>query len=228
MRGFGWLQLFAEGESPAAESAVTDGDGAGQDPRATARVAPTEGDREGAQTVMSWDDFMAIPENAARLQEMLDGRDRDSAGGDPRATARVAPTADNRDGAGQDSAREARLRRHFAGMLRQAERLREVFPDFDLRRELEDPEFLRRTLPESGMSVEDAFYSLHHGEILRRQAEAVALRSRADAAAALRLGERPRENGASANAAALGTPDLRHMSRRDKIAYIRAKYPSRF
>lgn len=214
MREFGWLQLFAEGESPAAEGeAVPDGDGAGREngpPGGVTNAKPSEaGSRWQRKTEEADAQFSPASSEPGETE---------------RSAFRLTP---DRDGTASDSAREAMLRRHFAGMLRQAERLREVFPDFDLHRELEDPEFLRRTLPESGMSVEDAFYSLHHGEILRRQAEAVALRSRADAAAALRLGERPRENGSSANAAALGAPDLRHMSRRDKIAYIRAKYPSR-
>ena len=212
MRELGWLQLFAEGESPAAEGeAVPDGDGAGGDGGNDIPVG-------------------AVHERPARGSCRPADAPGEMAGTDPvpPGGASPSPTEGDGDRTEPDSAREAMLRRHFAGMLRQAERLREVFPDFDLHRELEDPEFLRRTLPESGMSVEDAFYSLHHGEILRRQAEAVALRSRADAAAALRLGERPRENGSSSSAAALGAPDLRHMSRRDKIAYIRAKYPSRF
>ena len=126
----------------------------------------------------------------------------------------------------QKQEREFQLRQHFMGMQRQAEDLKKIFPDFDLNRELQNPEFLRRTAPESGMSVSDAFYSMHHDEIMQQQAEVIARRSRADAAASIRSGVRPKENGGSASAAVSGTPDLKRMTREERRAYIRAKYPS--
>ena len=122
--------------------------------------------------------------------------------------------------------RDFQLQQHFMGMQRQAADLKKMFPDFSLERELQNPEFLRRTAPESGMSVADAFYSLHHDDIMQQQAEAIARRSRADAAASIRSGVRPKENGGSAAAAVTGTPDLKKMTREERRAYIMAKYPS--
>ena len=120
--------------------------------------------------------------------------------------------------------RETQLQQHFLGMQQQANKLRELFPDFDLNRELQNPVFLQRTSPEGGMSVEDAFYSIHHAEVMEKQAEALARRVKADVASSIRAGKRPRENGSAAAAAASGTPDLHQMNRAQRLAYIRAKY----
>lgn len=124
----------------------------------------------------------------------------------------------------QKQEREFQLQQHFMGMRKQAEELKKYFPDFDLQRELQDPNFLRYTSPEIGMSVTDAFYSIHHDAIMQQQAEAIARRAKADAAASIRSGARPRENGSAATAAVSATPDIKHMTKEDRRAYIMAKY----
>lgn len=126
----------------------------------------------------------------------------------------------------QKQERDFELQQHFNRMRQEATQLREVFPDFDLNRELQDPVFLQRTAPGSGMSVKDAYYSIHHDEIMEKHAEVIAKKAKADAAASIRSGVRPRENGSSATAAVSATPDLKHMTREDRLAYIKAKYPS--
>lgn len=123
--------------------------------------------------------------------------------------------------------RDAMLQEHFNKVRQQGAQLKELFPDFDLDRELQDPEFVRRTAP-GALSVEDAYYSLHHREIMQRQAESIARRAKQTAAAAVQSGSaRPRENGSAATASAAVTPNMRAMSRADRLAYIKAKYPSR-
>ena len=214
MEDLSWLQLFAEGGEGGAAAPAEGAAGQTESAPDAAESSPAEeapGGGSEDEEEAAWRRFLDRPGNQRRLERLLNERESERA-------AREEETARLR--------REESLRRHYYGLRREAERLREVFPDFELERELQDPEFLRRTLPESGMSLEDAFYSLHHAAILQRQAEAIALRSRADAAAALRAGQRPRENGSSAAATALGAPDLQHMSRRDRLAYIRSKYPA--
>ena len=124
----------------------------------------------------------------------------------------------------QKQERDFQLRQHFNKMQQEATKLKELFPDFDLQNELRDPKFLRYTSPEVGMSVTDAFYSLHHDSIMQQQAEAIAKRAKADAAASIRSGVRPRENGSAATAAVAAAPDIRHMTREDRRAYIMSKY----
>ena len=57
------------------------------------------------------------------------------------------------------------LREHFRNLAMQAEELKKTYPDFDLRRELENETFRRLTAPNSGLKVEDAFYAVHHNEL---------------------------------------------------------------
>ena len=132
-----------------------------------------------------------------------------------------------RQEAEQKARRDAMLREHFANVQAQARALQEIVPGFSLEKEMQDPEFVRRTAP-GGLSVEDAFFSLHHKEIMQQQAEAIARRSKQAAAAAVQSGSaRPRENGSSATAAVTATPNMRSMSRADRLAYIKSKYPPR-
>ena len=57
------------------------------------------------------------------------------------------------------------LRQHFENLARQGEELRKTFPDFNLQKELENETFRRLTLPNSGLTVEAAYYAVHHREL---------------------------------------------------------------
>ena len=123
----------------------------------------------------------------------------------------------------QEEERDNMLREHFNAMQRQADDLRNIFPDFDLQRELQNPEFYKRTAP-GGMSVKEAVYSLHGDEILEKQAAIIAQRTKVDVANSIRSGKNhPRENG-SLNAAVSTRPDMQKMTREDRLQYIKKKY----
>ena len=317
LRDLDWLQFFADGASgggEGGEGAETGADTGAADrtledlgvpadkaerfrqrrskrqstveqPPAEEPLAPEE------SPAMSWDDFMAVPENQQRLQAMMADRGKKATEAKNAAEAtmqKLNPALEliaskygivpNEDGQfdidsitqavtnddsyyeqraedlgvdisvakqleqanrerkmaearelalrkQQEKAdREFQLRQHFMGMQQQAKKLQELFPDFDLQRELQDPRFLKLTSPDIGMSVEDAFYSMHHDAILQQQAEAIARRAKADAAASIRSGVRPRENGGSATAAVSATPNMKTMTREERRAYIRGKY----
>ena len=57
------------------------------------------------------------------------------------------------------------VRQHFQNLAKQAEELKQVYPDFDLKKELDNPTFFRLTQPNSGISVKDAYYAVHHAEL---------------------------------------------------------------
>ena len=57
------------------------------------------------------------------------------------------------------------IRAHFQNLARQADALKQVFPNFDLQEELKNPQFRRMTSPNSGLSVEQAYYAIHHAEL---------------------------------------------------------------
>ena len=124
----------------------------------------------------------------------------------------------------QKQERDFQLRQHFMKMQQEATKLKELYPDFDLQRELQDPNFLKYTSPDVGMSVTDAFYSIHHDAIMQQQAEALAKKVKADYAATKQSGVRPRENGSAATAAVSATPNIRQMTREERRAYIMNKY----
>jgi DNA-binding transcriptional MerR regulator len=66
----------------------------------------------------------------------------------------------------QRTLQEQALQQHFISLERQGEELKKVFPNFDLRKELQNPAFARMTAPGKGiMSVEDAYRAVHRQEI---------------------------------------------------------------
>ena len=58
------------------------------------------------------------------------------------------------------------LHNHFDKLVHQAEELRKRIPDFDLQAELKNPEFLKLTSPQIGVSVDKAYFAVHHDEMM--------------------------------------------------------------
>ena len=65
----------------------------------------------------------------------------------------------------QEEQEQMFLRQHFESLARQAEELKQIYPDFDLRKEMENETFRRLTAPNSGLRVQDAFYAIHHEQL---------------------------------------------------------------
>ena len=61
--------------------------------------------------------------------------------------------------------RNQRMQQHFAGLQRQAEELKQIIPNFDLQKELQNKTFLNMTRPDVGVSVRDAYYAIHRNEL---------------------------------------------------------------
>lgn len=59
----------------------------------------------------------------------------------------------------------AELKNHFQKLSQQAEAFKQTFPQFDLQKELQNRKFFQLTSKEIGMSVEDAYYAIHHREL---------------------------------------------------------------
>lgn len=60
---------------------------------------------------------------------------------------------------------EQMFRAHIAGLAQQAEQMKQVFPDFNLDREMQNETFMRLTAPDVGLSVEDAYFAVHRREL---------------------------------------------------------------
>lgn len=60
---------------------------------------------------------------------------------------------------------EQKLRAHFANLAQQAEIMKQTFPNFDLRTEMENETFRRLVAPNSGLDVHSAYFAVHHAEL---------------------------------------------------------------
>jgi len=115
--------------------------------------------------------------------------------------------------ASEEAWRLALYRRHFQELERQAEELKTVFPDFDLRRELRNPVFARMTAPGVGLSVEDAYYAVHRRELHNAAIQA----AKRQVSNAIATGaRRPRENGLAGQAPAVSAFDYRSATKEQR------------
>ena len=103
---------------------------------------------------------------------------------------------------------QQKVQQHIQRMEQQAEELKKVFPNFDLRKELQNPAFVRMTHPNVGVSVADAYYAIHRNEIQAASMQVTAQKTAQKISNAIQAGSRrPDENGVSGQAASVTTFD---------------------
>ena len=131
-------------------------------------------------------------------------------------TVEAAKRIDQRErGDAREKREEARnmeqqaFQQHMVKLEQQGEVLKKVFPNFDLRTELQNPVFARMTAPGTGiMSVEDAYRAVHRKEIEAAQSQVIAQKTAEKMSNAIQAGSRrPDENGTSGQAASVTTFD---------------------
>ena len=119
----------------------------------------------------------------------------------------------------QRTLQEQKIQQHFARLEQQAEAMKKVFPNFDLRTELQNPNFARMTSPNVGISVEDAYYAVHRNEIQTAAMQVTAQKTAEKISNAIQSGSRrPDESGASSQAPSVSTFDYRNASRDQREA----------
>ena len=107
---------------------------------------------------------------------------------------------------------------HRARLEEQARDLRHAYPDFDLERELCDPMF--ESVTALGMSVEDAYFAMHHKEILEAAVREATQKTAEKIAGAIRSGSRrPSESGGSSQASSVSTFDYSKASKAQREAF---------
>ena len=123
---------------------------------------------------------------------------------------------------------EQRLRNHFMKMEQQGEALKKVFPNFDLRKEMQNPAFARLTHPNIGMSVEDAYHAIHRKEIDAARSQVIAQKTAEQISNAIQAGSRrPDENGTSGQSASVTTFDYSKASKAQREELKRAIYAAK-
>jgi hypothetical protein len=114
---------------------------------------------------------------------------------------------------------EQKIQQHFIKLEQQGEALKKVFPNFDLRTELQNPAFARMTHPNVGISVEDAYYAVHRNEIQAASMQVTAQKTAEKISNAIQAGSRrPDEAGTSSQAPSVSTFDYRTASREQREA----------
>ena len=115
---------------------------------------------------------------------------------------------------------EQKIRNHIIGLEQQGEAMKKVFPNFDLRKELQNPAFARMTSPNVGISVEDAYYAVHRNEIQSAAMKATAQITAQKISNSIQAGSRrPDEAGASGQAPSVTTFDYSKASREQREAF---------
>ena len=120
---------------------------------------------------------------------------------------------------------EQRIQQHIINLEQQGEAMKKVFPNFDLRKELQNPAFARMTSPNVGISVEDAYYAVHRNEIQTAAMQATAQKTAEKISNAIQSGSRrPDESGASSQAASVSTFNYRNASKEQRDALKKRIY----
>jgi hypothetical protein len=124
---------------------------------------------------------------------------------------------------------QQKLHNHFVSLEQQGEALKKVFPNFDLRAELQNPAFARMVAPGHGiMSVEDAYRAVHRKEIDAAQSQVIAQQTAQKISNSIQAGaRRPDENGTSGQSASVTTFDYSKASKEQREALKREIYAAK-
>lgn len=115
-----------------------------------------------------------------------------------------------------------KFQQHIIKLEQQGEAMKKLFPNFDLRTELQNPAFARMTSPNVGISVEDAYYAVHRNEIQTAAMQVTAQKTAQKISNAIQSGSRrPDEAGTSGQAPSVTTFDYRSMSPEQREALKR-------
>lgn len=137
----------------------------------------------------------------------------------------------------QRTVEQMKFQNHMMKLEQQAEAMKAVFPNFDLRTEMQNPMFSRLT--SVGLSVEDAFHAVHRREIQAQSMQVAAQKTKEMVSNAIQSGtNRPDETGTAAQAPSVSQFDYKNATPaqrkalKDEIRRAAARgekiYPGRF
>lgn len=110
--------------------------------------------------------------------------------------------------------------RIYQSWMTEAEQLKQLYPDFDLRKEMDNPRF--SGLLRSRVDMQTAYEVLHNREIIPAAMQYAARTVEQRLASSLRSGsDRPVENGIRGSGAIMLGSDVARMSRKDYAAVCR-------
>lgn len=113
----------------------------------------------------------------------------------------------------QRTLEQQKFQNHIMKLKQQGEALKAIFPNFDLRTEMQNPTFVRLTSPSVGLSVEDAFHAVHRKEIQAQSMQVAAQKTREMVSNAIQSGtNRPDETGTASQAPSVSKFDYKNMT----------------
>ena len=125
-----------------------------------------------------------------------------------------------REAQDQMNIEQQRQRNYFISLNNQADELRKVFPNFNLQAELQNPAFARLVDPKIGISVEDAYYTVHRKEIQAASMQIATQKTAEMMSNAIASGsKRPQESGTMSQAPSVTTFDYRNASKEQREAF---------
>ena len=121
----------------------------------------------------------------------------------------------------EQNEQNAFIQQHLMRLAQQGEKLKEIYPNFDLRTELNNPQFRRMTSPGGGLTVEQAYVALHMNEILPQAVQTGVQRAQSQISASLQANAKRPSEGAMRNNTAVQTHvNIKSMSRQDRQKMI--------
>ena len=108
----------------------------------------------------------------------------------------------------QRTLEQQKFQNHILKLQQQEQAMKAVIPNFDLRREMQNPTFARMT--SVGLSVEDAFYAVHRREMQAQSMQVAAQQAQQMISNAIASGSRrPDESGTASQAPSVSKFDYR-------------------
>ena len=122
----------------------------------------------------------------------------------------------------QQTIQQQMLQQHFMNLEQQAAAMKNIYPGFDLRTEMQNPKFARLVAPNSPISVEDAYYAVHRQELQQKSMQIAAQKTATQMANAIRSNTmHPTENGTSSQAPSVTRFDYSKASPKEREAFKR-------
>lgn len=117
------------------------------------------------------------------------------------------------------SVKDRAMQQHYGKLMQQGEALKAKYPTFDLNEEIKNPTFARMVAPGVGLSVEDAYYTVHRKEIEQAALKAATEQTAKNMANAVRSGTmRPQENGSTPSAPSVSSFSYKNASKEQRDA----------
>ena len=105
----------------------------------------------------------------------------------------------------------------FNQIYQQSEEMKKVFPNFELKTELQNPVFARMMAPDMPFTVEQAYYAVHYKDLQKAAMQVTAQVTAKKISNDIQAGNRrPNENGTSGQAPSVTTFDYRSMSPKER------------